>query len=280
MTKGHVFLAQNSDTDYVRQAYALALSIKTHNKIHNQTCLITNDTVPESYRHAFDHIVKIPWGDLAYKSYWKIENRTKIIHATPFDENLVYDVDMLLLNSNDHWWQYFKDDDLLFTANVKTYRENQVTENFYRKTFTANQLDNIYSGCFYFKKSATSYEFFKWLSIIVGNWENFYKEHLKNSPQKFCSIDVSAALAIKFMDCKSAISNKILTFTHMKPKIQGWYNPPDKWTSVLASSLDNSGLLKVGNFQQHGIFHYVEDEFLTDSKLDTLEKIYREQYGN
>jgi len=31
MSKGHVFLAQNSSVDYVRQACALALSIKKHN---------------------------------------------------------------------------------------------------------------------------------------------------------------------------------------------------------------------------------------------------------
>jgi len=31
MTKGHLIFAQNSDIDYVRQAYALALSIKQHN---------------------------------------------------------------------------------------------------------------------------------------------------------------------------------------------------------------------------------------------------------
>ena len=57
MSKGHVFLAQNSDVDYVNQAYALALSIK-HNNTINQTCLITNNTVPHEYRHAFDHVVE------------------------------------------------------------------------------------------------------------------------------------------------------------------------------------------------------------------------------
>ena len=57
MSKGHVFLAQNSNVNYVTQAYALALSIKLNNKQHNQTCLITNDTVPDDYRHTFDHIL-------------------------------------------------------------------------------------------------------------------------------------------------------------------------------------------------------------------------------
>jgi hypothetical protein len=32
MSKGHIFLAQNSDVDYVRQACALALTIKKYNK--------------------------------------------------------------------------------------------------------------------------------------------------------------------------------------------------------------------------------------------------------
>jgi hypothetical protein len=67
-TKGHIFLAQNSDVDYVRQAYALALSIKKHNTQYNKTCIVTNDPVPEEYKHAFDYIVDIPWGDQAVNS--------------------------------------------------------------------------------------------------------------------------------------------------------------------------------------------------------------------
>jgi len=75
-------------------------------KQFNQTCIITNDNIPEEYKHAFDFIVPIPWTDVAKDSAWKIENRWKIIYATPFKENIVYDTDMLLLNSNDHWWPH------------------------------------------------------------------------------------------------------------------------------------------------------------------------------
>jgi hypothetical protein len=42
MTKGHLIFAQNSGVDYVREAYALALTIKKHNKI-NSTCLMTSN---------------------------------------------------------------------------------------------------------------------------------------------------------------------------------------------------------------------------------------------
>ena len=115
MSKGHVFIAQNSDVDYVRQACALALSIKRFNKIENKTCLITNDTVPEEYKHAFDFIIPIPWGDLAAESNWKIENRWKLYYASPYDETIVFDADMLVLDNIEHAWKFVNERDLFFT---------------------------------------------------------------------------------------------------------------------------------------------------------------------
>ncbi len=278
MSKGHVFLAQNSDVDYVKQAYALALSIKLYNT-ENQTCIITNDPVPEKYKHVFDYIVPIPWKDSAIGSKWKIENRWKIIYATPFEENIVYDTDMLLLESNDHWWKYFENKDLCFTTRVTDYRHNIVTSNYYRKAFTDNGLDNIYTGAFYFKKVKTAYEFFKWLEIIVVHWQKFYRIHLKNNPQRFCSIDLSAALALKFMDYP-VDQGGIPSFVHMKPGIQGWKSIPPRWTNVLNSFIDDKFNLKVGNFQQSGLFHYVEEQFLTDDFVKKLEEVYARRNNN
>lgn len=272
MSKGHIFLAQNSDINYLRQAYALALSIKKFNKI-NQTCLITNDSVPEEYRHGFDNIVSIPWSDLATNSTWKIENRWKLIHATPFKENIVYDVDMLLLNSNDNWWDYFKDRDLFFTTQVYDYRGNVITKNSYRKTFITNNLVNVYTGCFYFKKTQPAYEFFKWLEIITSKYNIFYEKFLINR-QKFFSLDVSAALALKFMCKENEFTSKssIPSFVHMKPMIQDWVNYPDKWTKVLSVNFNDFCDLKISNIKQSGLFHYVEDEFLTDDIIYKLSK--------
>jgi hypothetical protein len=263
MSKGHVFVAQNSNINYVRQAYALALSIKANNKI-NRTCIITNDEIPNEYIHAFDHVVKIPWSDLSERSSWKIENRWKVIYASPFDKSLVYDTDMILLDSNDHLWDFLENKDLCFTSLVKDYRYNLITSDHYRKTFTSNNLSNVYTGLFYFNKSKQSYDFFKWLEIIVNNWSRFYIEHLKKHQQDFCSIDVSASLALKFMNCENLAGNSPLSFTHMKPAIQGWKNIPHNWSSVLSTYMDNNCTLKVGNYTQRGLFHYVEDEFLTD----------------
>jgi hypothetical protein len=272
--KGHLFLAQNSDVNYVEQAYALALSIKKHNKIYNRTCLLTNNQVPKKYLHAFDYVIPLPGEDLAISSEWKVHNRYKMIYESPFKENIVYDADMILTESNDHWWKYFQGKDLFFTSNVTDYKGNIINNDFYRKTFTANDLPNIYVGVFYFKKTDVSYEFFRWLEIITKNWEEFFKTYLKNKPPRFYSMDVGAALAIKIMDCELEVSNKSLmipSFVHMKPALQGWSEIPDKWTNKVPYYLDQKGKLKVGSFIQPTVFHYVEEEFLTDAIISKLE---------
>lgn len=271
MSKGHVFLAQNTSVNYVVQAYALALSIKHSNKIHNQTCLITNDTVPEEFRHAFDHIIEIPWGDDASGFDWKIHNRWKIIHASPFKENIVYDTDMLLLSSNDHWWDMLSKTDVTLTTQVKTYKGTSVTSDFYRKTFTDNELPNVYMGVHYFKKTKRAFEFYKWLEVITKDYATFYDKFIPKSKQRFCSMDVNAALAVKFMDATDFIkTNSALSFVHMKPAIQGWTNAPTRWQNVVTAFLNKQKQLNVGNFLQTGVFHYTEDDFLTKEKLDIL----------
>ncbi len=274
MTKGHLIFAQNSDIDYVRQAYALALSIKQHNKINN-VCLMTNDSVPFEYTKAFDHIVSIPWGDAAEKSEWKIENRWKIIYASPYQETLVYDSDMLVCSSNDHWWDYLENKNIALAGNVQTYKGEIVTNNFYRKSFVENNLPDLYFGIHYIKKNKRSYEFYKWLEIIVKNWKQYYSIYTPNNPQKFCSMDVSSAIAATILDAKEEFgTGNPLTFTHMKPAIQNWHDIPDTWQSATTMQFTDHADLKISNFLQTGVFHYTENDFLTDDIIKKLEAVY------
>ena len=95
MSNGVCLLAQNNDkTDYIRQAYALALSIVAKSP-KQKVSLITNDTVSDRYKTVFDKIIPIPWDDSATESNWKIENRWKVYHVTPYRNTIVFDVDML-----------------------------------------------------------------------------------------------------------------------------------------------------------------------------------------
>lgn len=274
MTQGHLIFAQNSDVDYVTQAYALALTIKKHNKV-NSVCLVTNDSVPSKYAAVFDHIVEIPWGDNAEFSSWKIENRWKLIYASPYDETMVYDSDMLLLESNDAWWEYFKHKDIVLTNHVVDYKGNLINDTIFRKMFIDNDLPNVYFGFHYFKKTQRAFEFYKGLELVVKNWQEVYAKVAPVSTQKFCSMDVSSAIVVKLLDAFDEFTLPLssVTFVHMKKDLQGWLSPSSSWQHSLISHVANNGQISLSNYIQTGLFHYTEDDFLTDSILQILENI-------
>lgn len=273
MSKGILMLAQNSEFNYVNQACLCALSILLHNP-EMKISLVTNDEVPLKYIKYFDKIIPIPWNDSAEKSEWKIENRWKLYHVTPYEETIVMDTDMLVLQDITYWWKILEKYELYFVSNVKTYRDEIVIDKYYRKTFKSNDLPNIYTGFHYFKKCKLAFEFYYLLEQIVNNWELFYGTFVKEDYPKMCSIDISSALAVKILDIEQIVTNpkaEFPTFTHMKSKIQNWKNPPDSWLNRIECYINNKAEVKIGNHLQSGIFHYTEKEFVTDEILNLFE---------
>ena len=277
MTKGYVVLAQNTDTiDYIRQAYALALSLKLSQRSVSNISIITDDVDPEEYKSVFENIIPIPWGDAAVNSRFKVENRWKIYHASPYDQTVVLDTDMLILDDLSSFWDTFEHYDVYYTGKVLDYRNKIVTSDYYRKAFTANQLPNLYSGLHYFKKSDFAKEFYSWVEVITNNWELFYGKFVSEHYPDRASMDITAALAAKVMDVTEQVTNTQhdpVTFIHMKSRIQGWSQPTDSWMQSVAVYFDDLCKLKIANYQQQGVFHYTEKDFLTDkivSKLETL----------
>lgn len=272
MNRGFCLLAQNNDkTDYIRQAYALALSLHKYNK-NEKISLITNNEVPKEWQEPFDQIIPIPWTDSAETSEWKIENRWKVYHASPYEKTIVLEADMLILEDISHWWKELAKYKLFFTSNVNTYRDELVTSRYYRKTFDANELPNLYSALHYFEKGDTAKEFYTLLEIIINNWQLFYSRYAKEEYQKWCSIDVCAAIASKILGNEKEITNpnSYITFTHMKPCVQKWRVTPNKWTTVLGTYYRDDGTLLLGNYIQKKILHYVEDNFLTEEIIEKL----------
>lgn len=265
MSKGFIVLAQNNkETDYVRQAYFLAKSIQ-HSQISvKNVTLVTNDNVPDEYKPVFDRILEIPFGDQAADSEWKVENRWKLYHASPYEETIVFDADMLVTTDLTNCWNFVKDKNLFFTSTVTDFRGNAVTDTFYRKTFIENSLPNLYSGMFYFKKSDESLEFFKLLEYISYNWERFFFEISPKQRQEFFSIDVAISIAVKILDIEQEVTHKNspFKFVHMKPALQGWSPVPASCYSQIQGYYNKKNELYVGNFRQLGVFHYVEDSFL------------------
>ena len=272
MSKGYLIFAQNNDsTDYVRQAYALALSIKYTQPNINSVTLCTLDKVDDKYKKVFDHILEIPGKDDAQDSGWKVENRWKALKMSPYEETVVLDADMLFTRNVEIWWNNLSNYDISFTGNVIDYRKNVVTDDFYRKTFVKNELPNIYSAFYYFKKTQATADFFKMFQIVAHNWGEFYSEVCpKNKPQHM-SIDVSTAVAAKVLGLQDTICNNFTTFVHMKPAIMQWEHRRPKWYgNIPVNVLDNMDIL-IGNLNQEPIIHYVEDDFLTDEILKKYE---------
>lgn len=275
MTINFTMLAQNSVNDYVKQSYLCALSIKATNP-NSKICLITNDLVEKKYKSVFDNIVSIPWEDNSKNSAWKVENRWKIYHACPYNKTIVLDTDMLVLQDLSNWWNYLQNHKIFYNTNVLTYRGEVVTSKYYRKAFVNHQLPNLYSGFHYFERSEEAHVFYKWLELVMNNWELFYGQYAGGKYfQKFASVDVSAAIVTKILDCESRVTNKNISypnFVHMKTHCQNWINPiSERWQDIVGVYLDNNLNLKIGNYKQTGIFHYTEKDFVTDKIVSIYE---------
>ncbi len=279
-TKGYLILAQNNENDdYLSMAAACAYSIKaTQSKVNNVT-LLTDvvDAVPYHHFDAYEQVLPIKWFDDALKSDWKIENRWKLYHQSPYDETVVLDADMLFLTDVSHWWDYMgKNFDLLITDKVFTYRNAPIVNSYYRKTFRANNLTNCYSAFTYFKKSDLAEEFWKMVEIIVKNWKEVYQIFLTEDRPKSLSIDVVFALAVKILGIEDKVFStldNIPTFTHMKSRDQGWQEYSDNWMDHAGAYMNDKGQLKIGNYQQTGIFHYTEKSFMHDGIIQNYRNI-------
>ena len=258
MSKGFVVLAQNSDVNYVRQAYALALSIKATQPTINNISIVTNDVVPEEYQAAFDQIIPIPFNDAASNSVWKVENRWKLYHASPYNETIIFDTDMLVLDNIEKVWKFVSDRDLFFTSSVVDYKNRVIDNPTYRKMFVANDLSNLYSGMCYFR--------------ITYNWGKMYNTVAPKNMQNFYSFDVSVSIAAKLMGIDDIITHKNspFTFTHLKPALQGWDPIPNSCLSQLLINFTDTKELYLNNFRQRVVFHYVEDTLLTDTIIEKL----------
>ena len=281
MSKGFGIFAQNItkegyECDYLRQAYALALSIKIYCGKDQKVFVMTDAEVPEKYKKVFDDIVSIPWGDMAENSLWKIENRWKMYHMSPYDETIVMDADCIVTRDITHWWDILEGRSVCYASEPVTYTGQSMTSNYYRKTFVANDLPMVYNTVHYFKKCDEAKAFYEMVEVIVNNWEEFYLRYAPEKYQKWSSMDLNCAIAAKLLGMENEIVDpNFIPFIHMKPHSQGWKNIPNKWTNVIGSYISNDGVLKLGNHRIDDVLHYVEDDFLTDKKIAVLEGLYK-----
>jgi hypothetical protein len=260
----------------------MALSLKATQKINN-VCLCvdapTKSMLTGKHYAVFDDIVSIPWHDDAqYKPTWKIHNKWKYSHMTPFDETIILDSDVVFTENIDHWWSYLSKRDFWACTNVKTFRGENITGDYYRKKFTDSNLPNIYTNFTYFKQSDLTYEITRMVEFIMKNWNEFYKKFLQGVGQEWLSADLAYALAIRLLDvenetCDNTIKD-VPTFVHMKSFVQNInINKINAdWTKSLTSQLSDDLSVTIGNFRQEVPVHYVEKHWMTEEKIKTYER--------
>lgn len=279
MSKGYLILAQNTrKNDYTKLAYGLALSIKNSQSTVNEICLVTDEeTLPSKYYDVFDHVLPVPWVDHAAMSKWKIENKWKYYHVTPFDETVILDADMVFPEDISHWWGVLSEKDIWITDKPRTFKGDVITSTKYRDAFVSNNLPNVYTAFMYFKKTGLTAELFELVEIIFNNWERFYYNFLDENRPKRLSGDVAYALAIKILGIENECFgnlDSLPSFVHMKGHLQGIDEKliSENWTENIPTYFGNDGRFKIGNYQQTLPFHYHIKEWLTDDMIKIMEK--------
>lgn len=274
MTFGYLIIVSlDQEIDYLKMAYALALSIKnTQREGFDKVALVINDD-------SKINDLKSPWvfdkvivADL--KAGW--DSRSYMDQLTPWDATICLDADMLFLNDCSHWFEYFLNNTELYVANKSfTYREEVVNSDFYRKTFTKNELPNLYSFYTFFKSnSPLAKDFFNLNRYIINHPTEFKNLYLSNHIPKVVGTDESFALSAKILDIDDQIAYDLEfpRVVHFKGQIQNWPWPADKATDFVGFYFNKNGL-KIGNYQQTGLVHYYEKDLMTDEIVSILEEI-------
>jgi len=269
-----IFVSSNDTVDYLKLAYAAALSIKnTQKQGYDKVALvIDNPSQLEKLKSAwvFDHVIK--WNK---ETFWN--GRSWMDELSPWDNTVCIDADMLFLRDYSHWIDYFIDHCELYVPNrAFTYRGEVITSDYYRKTFTKNQLPNLYSMFTFFKKdSKLASEFFTLGREIIKNPDQFSNLFLNNYKPKIVGTDEAFALSAKILDIQETISYNLEfpKIVHMKPMVQNWSWSADRVTEHAGFYFNPVGKLKIGNYQQHDIVHYVEKELITNEIISLLEEI-------
>lgn len=275
MTFGYLLIiSEHSSRDYLKMAYALALSIKNTQKEGFDKVALVTDNIDRIEKlkspWVFDKVIL--WDQ---ETYW--DGRSWMDKLSPWDYTICLDVDMLFLRDYSHWAEYFINNSELYVANNSyTVSNDVVTKDYYRQTFTKNQLPNLYSFYTFFKKDSTlADEFFTLGRYIIKHHLEFKNTFLSQYIPNEVGTDEAFALSAKILDIQDQIAYPLdfPKIVHMKPMVQNWPWPANKVTDHAGFYLNASAQLKIGNHQQHCIIHYVEKEIVTDEMISTLEKI-------
>jgi hypothetical protein len=273
------FMIGNStrETDYLKLAYATALTIKlTQPDGFNSVSVVT--TTPKTVQN-----YNLPWVFdlvLKYDGPKGMSARSRVYEFTPYKETIFLDGDLLFLNDVSHWWPHMQKHDLYIATRPMTFRGTTMTDRHYRHVFDVNKLPDFYSGWLYFKQSRETTKFFRVLEALT-DYPELWKDQLVEYKFEHLPTDEACALTAKMLDIIEDISNPTLPFprlTHMKGRSQGLTGDTYNWTEQIPFFYDSGMAVKIGPYAQTDILHYTKKDLITDNLISQLETLVWNKY--
>lgn len=235
MTRGFVIMAQDTDTvNYTECAKALILSIHKFMPDANVT-VINSDMLPH--------------GDLGgYANDWQV------YEASPYDETIKIEADMMLTRSIEHWFDILSIRDVAVCNTIRNFKGEVSDSRVYRKFIDDNKLPDVYNGITYFKKSPIAKQFFDTVRDIFENWDE-YKTALRCNTNDPVSTDWAYAIACHIVGVEqTTVPNyNEFSFVHMKQFVNGL--PTEDWTETLVYEFQPQSF-RVNSYAQQYPFHY------------------------
>jgi hypothetical protein len=302
--RGYITVAENSKSgDYLKMAYALALSLKATGQDHPYltVCVPEGTEVPEKYATVFDNVVEMYGMDRSFHTEWKVLNKWKVYNLSPYEETVLLDADMIFPPGGQnigYWWDSMCEIDIQPCMIPRTYRNEHIVVSEYRKKFLSNELPSLYTAFLYFKKNERNKEYFDLIRDVTDFWSRM-KYHLDNRQYPIEAIrefgeeyvwyhfmpdlperlsgDVAFSVAAKLMGLKFPKYSVTPTFVHMRSGCQNFEDPTrivcEDWTKFLHIGF-NHQYLTIQNHRQLWPFHYHIKSFMDDEKIEVLEKMY------
>lgn len=244
MSRGYVIMAQNTAAvDYVKCAKQLEKSIKRVMPDANVTIITSED---------------LPYGDLDPDSDWKLINDWQVYEASPYDETIKIEADMLITRNIDHWWDTLAINDVVVATTIRDFLGVESESRIYRKFIDDNHLPNCYNALTYFKKSDFSKQFFTVVRDVFENW-NDYIQMMKCNLDEKVSTDWAYSIACHIMGVEHTTlpSFKEFSMVHMKQYINNLSN--EDWTKELVCEFDGNNIRINTRPQVYPLHYHVKD---------------------
>lgn len=244
--QGYIIPAWNiGKVDYIDCARALAKTLLHHNPTA-RICLLTNDPYSADQNlFAYTHVVE----NIDTANPWA--NDWLVFRNTPFRETIKLEADMLIASSIDHWWNLFRNRDVVISTGCRNWRGDVSAARNYRQAFDVNNLPDVYNAITYWRLSETAKEFFDLVRDIFANWAEFKK--LLKYPEEIPSTDLVYAVAAQIMG-PERVTMPFATYpqiVHMKRHHAG--TETEDWMHELTFESDP---YRINTMAQWGAIHY------------------------